>query len=139
MNLSAYVHDPLQWSDPWRLDPTQVKTTDIGKIKGWWDKAKDIFDWKENVEKGKAIKKEQDTLMCKAEKEIADQFEREQITPEAAKLALAAKKTAIYASSPVSAVIEQGFGGSLIANAAVSYGYFIALPARNCSILLFTN
>ncbi|MFA9950091.1 hypothetical protein [Dentiradicibacter hellwigii] len=77
--------------------------------------------------------------MCKAEKEIADQVEREQITPEAAKLALAAKKTAIYASSPVSTVIEQGFGESLIANAAVSYGYFIALPARNCSILLSTN
>ena len=47
----------MQWGDPWGLDPTQVKTTDIGKIKGWWDKAKDIFDWKENVEKGKAIKK----------------------------------------------------------------------------------
>jgi len=57
INLSAYVRNPMQWGDPWGLDPTQVKTTDIGKIKGWWDKAKDIFDWKENVEKGKAIKK----------------------------------------------------------------------------------
>ena len=91
-------------------------------MKNWWDKARDVFDWKKNVKKEKAIKKKQDTLMCKAEREITDQVECEQITPEAAKLALAAKKTAIYASSPVSAIIKQGFGGSLIANAAVFMG-----------------
>ena len=105
-------------------------------MKSWWDKAKDALNWKENVEKGKEIKKKQDTLMCQAERDIEDRIKNEQITPEAGKSALAAKKVSIYADGPVSAAVEATQDSSIISNAGVAYGYSVAAPARDCSVLL---
>jgi len=137
INHYNYPLDASRQIDPLGLDPTRApqRGPDVGKVKGWWDKAQNILNWKENVEKGKEVKQEQDTLMCKAEKEIADRIAKDQITPEAGKAALAAKKVSIYAAGPVSTAVE-GTQDSLITNAGVAYGYSIAAPARDCSKLL---
>ncbi|MCS4294221.1 RHS repeat-associated protein [Comamonas sp. BIGb0152] len=135
-NKSKYPLNPMMWIDPLGLDPTQppARGPDLGKTKDWWDKAQDILSWKENVEKGREIKKEQDILMCKAEKEISDRVENDQLTPEAAKLALAAKKLSIYADGPISAAVENIQSGFIV-NSQISYGYYTS-PSRNCVDLL---
>ena len=66
----------------------------------------DAHDWKESKKIGRQVKIDQNTLMWKAEKEIADKVDRDKLAPEAAKLALAAKETSIYAAGPVSAAVE---------------------------------
>jgi RHS repeat-associated protein len=131
-NLYGYVGNPNQWIDPLGLDPTAPPSRgpDLGKQKGWFDKAKDLFDWKENVEKGREIKIKQDALMCQAEKDMEKRVNEEQITPEAAKQALAFKKFSIYADGPISAGVEATQDG-VIANAAKTYGYATA-PAKSC-------
>ncbi len=65
-----------------------------------------------------------------------DRIKNEQITPEAGKSALAAKKVSIYADGPVSAAVEATQDSSIISNAGVAYGYSVAAPARDCSVLL---
>ena len=137
INHYNYPLDASRQIDPLGLDPTRVpqRGPDVGRVKSWWDKAKDALNWKENVEKGKEIKKKQDTLMCQAERDIEDRIKNEQITPEAGKSALAAKKVSIYADGPVSAAVE-ATQDSIISNAGVAYGYSVAAPARDCSVLL---
>lgn len=136
INKAAYPVNPTGFVDPLGLDPTAppTKGPDLGQAKGVWDKVSDLWNWKDNAEAGRQVKIKQDTAMCKAEKEIEDKVKNEEMTPQAAKGALAAKKTAIYADGPVSAAVE-GISDGPIAKAAKSYGYWDA-PAKDCATLL---
>lgn len=118
------------------LDPIAVpsKGLDVGKTKGIMDKISDVLNWDENKETGRQIKIKQDLLMCKTEKEIEDKVNNEELTPQAARGALAAKRISIYADGPVSAGVEATQAG-VIENAAKSYGYATA-PAKDCAKLL---
>lgn len=136
INSANYRVGPVNFVDPMGLDPIAVpsKGLDVGKTKGIMDKISDVLNWDENKETGRQIKIKQDLLMCKAEKEVEDKVNNEELTPQAARGALAAKRISIYADGPVSAGVEATQAG-VIENAAKSYGYATA-PAKDCAKLL---
>ena len=140
VNTFMYPVNPIGWIDPLGLDPSQVPKhgPDLGKIKGWFDKAKDALDWRENYDKGIEVKKNQNKLVCEAEKGFEDQVKNNQITPEAAKSALAAKKFSIYAAGPFSTAAEGLSTESWITNVPVAAGYYAA-PAKDCVKLIGTS
>jgi RHS repeat-associated protein len=137
VNTGVYPANPLSFVDPMGLDPTAgtSRGPDLGKVTGAWDLISDAMDWKENKEIGRQLKIKQDTSMCKAEKEMEDRVKNEEITPEAAKGALGAKKAAIYADGPVSAGFEALGDKNPISASAKIYGYNTA-PGKDCAKLL---
>ncbi|WP_217640201.1 RHS repeat-associated core domain-containing protein, partial [Paracidovorax valerianellae] len=136
INKSSYPVNPMNWVDPMGLDPMSgPKGPDIGHAKGWYDKIKDMLDFKENVQAGRDIKSDKDKLMCRAEKEMSERVGNEQLTPEAEKAARAAKEISTSAAGPVAEAFELLVNKDVITGAAKAYGY-ISAPAKDCATLL---
>ncbi|AVS66239.1 hypothetical protein C8245_11640 [Paracidovorax avenae] len=136
LNKTCYPENPLTWVDPLGLNPISAsKGVDLEKGKDWFDKIKDIFDFRENVQEGREIKREKDLLMCRAEKEMNERVKNDQMTPEAGKMAGAAKEVSVSAAGPASNLFEIVMDKDWITGAAKVYGYITA-PAKDYAILL---
>ena len=137
INHYNYPLDASRQIDPLGLDPTRVpqRGPDVGKVKGWWDKAKDMFDFRENVAEGREKMNEYNLARCKSEKEIQETIKNSSdpaLEAERQKAAEAAKAFSDGMAGPASYALENVQDKFSIGNIAKSYGMLTA-PAKDCS------
>ncbi|WP_217640204.1 RHS repeat-associated core domain-containing protein, partial [Paracidovorax valerianellae] len=132
INKSSYPVNPMNWTDPTGLDPTSgPKGPDIGSAKGWYDKIKDMLDFKENVQEGRDAKTKSAELTCKRAAEREKRYEEGRQN----KLEDGAAVIRDVAAGEVSEGVQLDIS---IGSAAKLYGYWSETPA-DCATLLKTG